>query len=114
MNYTPGPWEHRVVSGGEDILILAGAESPRAGREITLIRYAQEGEANANARLIAAAPELLEACEAAIKYDEAIRSCANNPAALTSYGTAQGDSLDALYDEWMHKARAAIGNATGE
>lgn len=61
--------------------------------------------ANAHHRLIAAA-------EAAIAYDDAIRSCGNDPDKMTSFQTAQGDDLDSLYLDWMTKARSALHSAT--
>ena len=58
-----------------------------------------------------AAPDLLAACEAAIKYDAAIRGCANEPEKMATFCTARGDTLDTLYAEWVTLARAAIANA---
>lgn len=63
------------------------------------------------ARTMAAAPQMLEACLAAVVYDDAIRSCANDPEKMTEFGTAEGDDLDALYLDWMTKSRAAIASA---
>ena len=51
---------------------------------------------------------LREAARAAIKYDDAIRSCANDPHTMSSFCTAQGDTLDTLYSEWISKSRAAL------
>jgi len=58
--------------------------------------------------------ELLAVCEAAIRYDEAIRSCANDPDKMASHCTAQDEDLDALYFDWLNKAQAAIAKAKGE
>lgn len=63
------------------------------------------------ARLIAAAPDLLEAANAAIAYDAAIRSCGNSPDKMSSYCTAQGDTLDNLYSDWISRAQSAIAKA---
>ncbi len=57
-------------------------------------------------------PELLEACEAAIKYDEAIQSCANDPTKMASFCSAQDESLDMLYAYWLLKTLAALKKAT--
>ena len=55
MKHTPGPWEKRH-SYGIEINIFAGDD-------LVAVAYAWEGQkGNANARLIAAAPDLLAAC----------------------------------------------------
>lgn len=50
----------------------------------------------------------LEACRAAVKYDNAIYSCADDPDKMSSYCTAQGRDLDALYFDLLSKARLAL------
>ena len=55
--------------------------------------------------------ELRTACEAGIRYDEAIQSCVNDPEKMASYCTAHGEELDAVYFDWLNKARAAIAKA---
>lgn len=67
-----------------------------------------------DARLIAAAPELYAACEAAIAYDDAIAACGNDPRQMSSFCTAQGDTLDSLYEDWIRKSTAALARARGE
>ncbi|MDN2700181.1 hypothetical protein O0882_28110 [Janthinobacterium sp. SUN073] len=53
--------------------------------------------------------QLLEgAARAAIAYDKAIKACANSPQSMSSWCTAQGDSLDVLYADWVSKSRAAL------
>ena len=58
MKHTPGPWEvlevESVVGGGWDIV-------DEKGNSIFT-------DNNANARLIASAPELLEACKKAVQF----------------------------------------------
>lgn len=61
-NHTPGPWTHKATAGNHDFIIYSEAED--SGRDIALVRDFDE----ANARLIAAAPELLHACELALHY----------------------------------------------
>ena len=51
---------------------------------------------------------LAEASEAALAYDFAIRSCANDPDKMASYCTSQGDTLDDLYLAWLTKSRFAL------
>lgn len=62
MSHTKSPW--RVVGGAGRAMILGGGDS---GCVAECYRHAGEGnepdEVNANAKLIAAAPELLEALE---------------------------------------------------
>lgn len=55
--------------------------------------------------------KLLEACEAGVVYDEAIQECANDPKKMATSCTAQGDTLDSLYADWISKTRAAIAEA---
>ena len=77
--------------------------------------YANDGIENdrlaKRKRIEAAAPDLLEACQAAIVYDAAIALCGNDPDQMASSCTATGDNLDALYSDWIGKARAAIAKA---
>jgi hypothetical protein len=61
---------------------------------------------------------LIAACRAAIAYDEAIArhglvdDC--KPLAGQFGAVTQGDDLDALYMDWMTKARAALALLEGE
>jgi hypothetical protein len=65
MNYTPGPWHDQCRSHTDGSLIVANDK----GREVCCVRERprtygpQDDEDMANSRLIAAAPELLAACE---------------------------------------------------
>ena len=52
-NHTPGPWMHVPSGGNHDYLVYPEA----TGRDVAIVRDFSE----ANARLIAAAPEMLEA-----------------------------------------------------
>lgn len=65
--HTPGPWHIRK---GPDRYIVADPEKVDGGISwVTVARaYPDAKEQDANARLIAAAPELLAACEAALRY----------------------------------------------
>lgn len=51
---------------------------------------------------------ILGACVKAIAYDEAIRSCADDPKKMASFCTAEGESLDSLYAAWITAARGAV------
>ncbi|MCX7283939.1 MAG: hypothetical protein NTX28_07820 [Novosphingobium sp.] len=52
---------------------------------------------------------IVDAALAAIAYDKAIQGCADNPDAMFSYCTAQGETLDSLYADWIAKSRAVLG-----
>ena len=70
MKHTPGPWEKRH-SYGIEINIFGGDD-------LVAVAYAWEGqkkEGNANARLIAAAPDLLASGKARIEALEALLAC---------------------------------------
>jgi hypothetical protein len=70
--HTPGPWEMGPIIAGEDIFILADNRKAAIAKASNLEIYANTfeklrplaAECEANARLIAAAPELLEALKA--------------------------------------------------
>jgi len=114
--HTPGPWVLVHYAQGMDLpipfmehkTVAVFADGVKRGD----VAYMQHGlygddQALANARLIAAAPELLEALRAitgALKYE--------------TYETHQGDALFEGFvlqsvDSW-HKAFEAIFKATGE
>ncbi len=95
--HTPGPWkEHSHRQIGPDKGIVAEVWSAIGGD--TAIQ-----QADANARLIAAAPELLEALQEMVAGDaEAIEDAKR-------LGVPFPDEMLAAY----HKARAAIARATG-
>jgi|SRR5690606_19984562 len=66
---TPGPWKVRKWSGDEwpDRRISVGPESDGIATAVCISpRYCSETQAEVNARLIAAAPELLEALRYAV------------------------------------------------
>lgn len=69
MSHTPGPWSiYETAGNGGNIparMEVVAPESERAKRLIANIYGFKLPEGRANARLIAAAPELLEALEAA-------------------------------------------------
>ena len=88
--HTPGPWKLRQTFNDDD-----------CSHEIDGIALVFRSEqANANARLIAAAPELLEALKLVVAYDE-------------------GNHIDGLemmlaYSKALDAVRAAIAKAEGE
>lgn len=94
QQHTPGPWKRRknVVSGPFGVTVVQcmdnGTWGEKGCHSITKI------EAEANARLIATAPELLEALESIIASADA--------------GNA------AILNRLLDQARAAIAKAKGE
>jgi hypothetical protein len=61
--HTPGPWKFGSISNGDFYKRnIAGAD----GYHVALTSSRDDAEVDANARLIAAAPELLEALQAII------------------------------------------------
>lgn len=105
--FTPGPWRHSrdefedwgVVRGGPADLPIAKCFLGYSGAELEVHRLNGTDPLEANARLIAAAPDLLEACKALVKWCE----------------TGDGkplDSEDEMDKEWQ-MAVAAIAKAGG-
>jgi hypothetical protein len=81
MDYTPGPWtidHQRIGPPGEPVALLCDVNDPMTGTVIDWPRGNDSGTAmsiddaenEANARLIASAPDLLEACEVANRFFE--------------------------------------------
>ena len=123
LKHTPGPWTTRgkmdgsgsaqIRAEGGNIWIGGAMGSHYAADRRDHAGFPSDMEGEANARLIAAAPDLLEAAKAAVAYDEAIRGCANDPDKMSSYCTAGGDDLDTLYFRWLTLARAGIAKVEG-
>jgi pimeloyl-ACP methyl ester carboxylesterase len=88
MNHTPGPW----TAWKEEEYHAIGSSNGRALALVYLCDYPEEqGEkqAQANARLIAAAPELLEALQDLLRQVE--RDCLN-----TRHGVRTGRAREAI------------------
>lgn len=97
--WTPGPWRQVWSTNGHFVIGIAG----RDGVGVTDSRFnlwsGDDAEAKANARLIAAAPDLAEACQDAIDHIEALVD-------RDQAGHAAGALLATL--------RAALSKARGE
>ena len=128
MKHTPGPWKVSLPDDDYYGVIRVWCHAKDSSDTIPVAICPQEHSASinmltgedletnetaANARLIAAAPDGLEANLAVIAYDEAIQQCGNNPEKMASFCTARGDNLDILYSRMIDKARAAIAKAKG-
>ena len=96
--HTPGPWQVETERGILDIT-AAGA-----GNIAMVSRSQLAGDSDANARLIAAAPSLLEACAALLECDTPTEDMGGD------WGTSE-------WCEWVgqaiEKARAVIAQAKG-
>lgn len=119
--HTPGPWHvlnNGYCVGGPPSVQLA--DPIGAGVAMCCMAARSPDETAANARLIAAAPELLEACRAMVAWDEAEK-------AGPDYGGLTRDthpSGEAIWREWWDgqlklcdkafvKAKSAIARAEG-
>lgn len=113
--HTPGPWR----TGGKDGRIIYAADG-FAVADATVFHGRHEGEHSENARLIAAAPELLEACETF--HEWMCREEAGFVKAGNSRETPEGEAAwRAWYEENLRlcslsqeQSRAAIAKARGE
>ena len=112
-SYLPGPW---WIQEDEDVWQLFAPHLLNARfHPMQLIKapkksieYVCYWPGNITEKIVAAAPLLYEAALAGQAYDRAIRKCANDPEKMASFCTAQGDSLDDLYMDWMSKIQAAM------
>jgi hypothetical protein len=97
--HTPGPWNcNRASAAGREIIV---SEVSPVDVAVLSHRDKSQSEINANARLIAAAPDLLEALE----------WCAETLAVFVADGSAAPESV---IGKNLTTARAAIAKATGE
>ena len=84
-NHTPGPWEAARLKRHARIYVDVSQEARERGgpRSIASVccdkSQMHQGEAEANARLIAAAPDLLAACEGCLAYLESKALSINVP-----------------------------------
>ena len=98
---TPGPWATKRISGAVHVYRLykdgSGVTGPHA--KVSCDMPGQKDEEDANARLIAAAPELLEAVSAFLCYVD-----------------SEDDDTESMlqFADALDKARAAHAKALGE
>jgi len=106
MKHTPGPW--RTMRGPQNNFLDHVMTDTVPGLGIaTTWAHNQDSEQEANARLIAAAPELLEACKVA--YD-AIKA---QP--IDSFGEGRDGELTwPIRDEILNNIAKAIAKAEGD
>ena len=110
--YTAGPWYATRMTGG-----YFGVLGPLNDRGSGGPVIARDIESEANARLIAAAPELLAACEASLSCIEAMvdridEECGKNGCLCTMPGCVSHSQT--YRDNEITQLRAAIAKARGQ
>jgi len=104
--HTPGPWEARtfLVMGGENMRdrICHVGTSTSLGPQ-------RSKETVANAQLIAAAPDLLEAAKLAVAYDDLLLK---HQGPVTTLLAGDVEEIDSAYDAWAAAMRSALSKAT--
>jgi len=108
--HTPGPWQARWQDpiDVDDCARIAIETAPDAG-DIAGIHHATRGEDEANARLIAAAPDLLAAAVEALQEADHSPLCACHEWAAVEIGPIVRQKP---CDCWVSRARAAVAKAT--
>ncbi|HGY5040860.1 TPA: hypothetical protein ACNV29_001663 [Klebsiella oxytoca] len=96
MSYTPGPWESMLIHGDNNIIRKGSFRKEGAG-SVSYQCVVDCVDDIDDARLIAAAPELLEALQRFYRW----------------YDDIYGDDLDYHGDHPIAVAKAAIAKATG-
>lgn len=73
--HTPGPWTTDVTQRmrHDNTIPVRHADGKMVAFAADFNQYDRDAEVEANARLIAAAPELLAACQAALEYVDSFR-----------------------------------------
>ncbi len=101
--HTPGPWQY--LEGENDLPVIRAQKSRDKGYGVTVASVAVSpfpaAERKANARLIAAAPELLEAAQSLIAY-------------LDREAQGEQSAQDIARQSLADLLRAAIAKATGQ
>lgn len=75
-SYTPGPWVLVETSNEEETAYITGVHQKEPVAVACVCGELPHDEDNANARLIAAAPDLVEACRVLVAQLEAFRAAA--------------------------------------
>ena len=121
VKHTPGPWTYFVGNANGRGLIrveVCGTASENCGHHIASFTRGHENEANA--RLIAAAPDLLAACKLHAAWAKSEKDGPKYPEGVT-----RDKGGDAIWRAWWEAnldlcaraeeaTRAAIAKATGE
>lgn len=102
--HTPGPWAYRRDETGEDEFVVVSDGRPY----VATVHGGARDWTEHNARLIAAAPELLEACKAQAEELKALREWVAETYGQTKAAPVTGAAVA------EQLGRAAIAKATGE
>lgn len=86
-SFTPGPWETLSFSQHE---LQTDFAMVKIGKRVHMVGYSDEDKANA--RLIAAAPDLLAALEALLDYENGIQKSIAEQMARAAIAKAGGES----------------------
>lgn len=99
--HTPAPWVFRTMGGNKKTPVIAAPNGRKKKHELfeTVARFNEKSVNEANARLIAAAPELLEALEQ-ITWK-------------LSHGADDAPNTISRKDATIHMAKEAINKARG-
>ena len=98
-NHTPGPWAFRMTGWQTNPAAIYSPRRPGAVACIPARTSVPLDEQSANARLIAAAPDMLAALEALMRWETS---------------ALDAEQAAALMDEVCDMARAATAKAKGE
>ena len=107
---TPRPWyadKARPDGYATDQDVIRGRTRVNAVTDVVAVVTKPE-DVPVILRAVNAYAALIDAARAAITYDAAIQACANDPARMASFCTAEGENLDALYEAWITKSRVAL------
>jgi len=104
--HTPGPWHADVDDLDPSGFIITSQQRPY----VATVHAGKHNTCEANARLIAAVPELLEALIALLPHVEHHDSCGDHDA----YNNVEVQTCGCGLDAAVEYARSAIVKATGE
>ena len=115
--HTPGPWRYQEGSDPYTHIVRAGETG--LGRFVVQCGQSRNGSEEANARLIAAAPEMLEALRPLANYLAILETMGgpsggkgmNGDDHLWHVSSSAGDAVITFGD--LQRARAAIAKAEG-
>ena len=111
--YTPGPWWVDKNMAETDYLICCGMDDRNRGYVASLATT--NDDALSNARLVSAAPDLLEALKAMLPMVENLSTTPVHKKPFWPWGSHRMGSIHVACDSWtLNQARAAIRKAEGE